>query len=65
MDNGKMLQEIFERVVRLDEWRVNVDKKLDEIVEPIKKVEPLSTKVAIQWWILGLLFVAYVIRLFV
>ena len=64
MTNGKLLQEIYERVVRLDEWRISVDEKIDEIRVPLKRVEPLATKVSIQWWLIGVLFVAYVVRLF-
>ena len=74
MDNGKILKEIYERVVRLDEWRVSVDKKIDGICEIFKpdgtyaksgkRIESAFSHIKIQWYLLGALFVAYVVRLF-
>ena len=75
MSNGKMLQEIYERVVRLDEWRVSMDKKIDTINEVFKpdgvcsksrgRIDSVFSHVKVQWWFLGGLVVVLVVKQFV
>lgn len=65
LENGKMLQEIHEKVTRLDEWRGEVDRKLDcvnvfmspdGVCERARaKIGRVWSHVKVQWWIIGLL----------
>ena len=75
LTNGKMLKEIFERVVRLDERQANMDGKLDNINEVFKpdglcsksrgRINSMFSHIKIQWWLLGSLVIFLVVRQFV
>ena len=70
MENGKMLQEIHEKVTRLDEWRGEVDRKLDKVgifwapdgvCEKARgRIGRTWSHVKVQWWLIGLIVGALV-----
>ena len=72
LSNGKLLKEIHDMVIRLDEWRGTVDKRLNSITDVFKpdgicskarsSMSNIKVQVGIQWVILFALLVYLVLR---
>ena len=72
MKNGKLLKEIHEKVIRLDQWRESVDEKLDVVadifkpdgawVKAIKTISNVKVQLGAQWAILILVFTYLIIK---
>jgi hypothetical protein len=75
ISNGKLLREIHERVIRLDEWRKTADEKLDELNGIFKqngicnkarnKLTGLSVRAKIHEGIIIILLIYLVIAKFI
>ena len=72
LSNGKLLKEIHEKVVRLDEWKESVNNKLDIVTDVFKPnglcsktraaLSNIKVQVGIQWAVLFAMLVYLVIK---
>ena len=70
MENGKMIQEIYNTVIRLDERTLATDEKLDKITEFMEpegicerartRINRVYGQVKFQWFLIALIVVSII-----